>query len=640
MRLTMLYLFALLVGCGAAPARPRPAHPPGARGDETEGASTDPPADVRFVALRSFVQMCGLTSAGDVECWGFALLPGHVGWTATPTPTTVAGLGRVAGFSLPTARSLVAWDGAGAPSTVSMSTAHTEVELRSGIEVLSPDGRLDPRPRHIAEGRGRCLRTVEGELLCIQEADNRPTFHAGSLVLRSLAPGGYCGVDEGGAVHGFYVTSGPDPAWQVETMALPQDPRLLFCGRTDEGIEGCTVGGEGVEDDALRCTSRALTERVTALVGDRRVTGFSLGYAFDPCVHRDDGSVRCATTFPSQERLLDGLPNLDGRDGGQVAAAGDVACALDWDGVVQCWGARELPTAGEVEVTDATGEPRHLSAYDGALRISADGGVTCVQSDEEHARCFGGPASQRMDPEPFALPEPIDVLEGGYVHCVHGVSGEWYCRDLTRTTFRGHLAGGWARLEDRRGRRLGARIRSVGVSWGSGVIAVGDDGEARVFFESARSQPFRLVPYPRLGEDLRAVFGVRDFVRTDGSATLYLDQFYADSSTVQGPVTEAYDGCVLTADGRASCLDLETGEMRVAVDDVVQLDRAMLRRDGSVYVREGQSWRARHDLPPMRQVAGSCGISRTGEVWCSGPLRETDLPVFSTTLRPITPSRP
>lgn len=629
-----LVLACLALGCATVPAPLAPSSPP------AESARPEPAAEAtptRFTALRANVHMCGLTDLGTVQCWGYTLPTGEDS-SAVPVPVPgLAPLGPVAGFSLPNRRTLLAWNAEGRAMTV--HTLSGEAPTYSALLVTTVHNARDPRERRIVEGRGYCVRARDGEVLCAREASTGEQLYSGGPrgTLR-LGAAGRCIVDAQGSVQHVRVEGQLPARWIREPLDLPHNPNALVCQRTETGVEGCTLGGE-VEGAALppgtvQCSTASLTARVRALAnGGAR--GFHADHMLRPCVIRADGSAGCEARFPSEATLLTGLDGLDVRGG--IGVVGDTICGLGGDGVARCFGNRDSAVLSG-ERGPHNGQLRHFEAFDGARRIAADGGIVCVQLGERELRCFGGPALARVSPEPFTFPEPIDELVGGYVLCARSAAGEWRCRDVAGVSFRGPR-GAWLRLRDQHGRPLREAVRSISPEVGSGVSVVLASGEPRAFIERANRVPFRLVPFPVFGARVAATDGLRGAIRPDGSGFAFVDQGMEDRIEFPSPVHRIEGRCALHGEGSLSCLD-ETGAVLSRLEGITQLRGAALGVEGEVYVRPPNeaSWIRREGLPPMRAVAGSCGLSRRDELWCWGARAQTPLPMLDFEPREVRPA--
>ncbi|MEZ4448447.1 MAG: hypothetical protein R3B09_03130 [Nannocystaceae bacterium] len=625
-------------GGGAAPAAP-----PAAAIAEVEPR----PEDLEMIAIDAFAgQVCGLTRSGALFCWGYAMVPGEVERREVSRPTRLPGVPRLAGFEMVNG-GIVGWDARGDAIAITDGLGkgfevHQGLFLAKRLSIGAWGAELR-RVRVKAVSR-RCLLTHEGRLLCngpaSQGAHYRDQFPG---TYAALGTGRFaCAVDASGLA--VAINASDDPLEEAlargKAMApyevrpipgLPRGPTSLACnygsprgeaqGSKDQRPLACAVGG----DRRLSCTDPALE---AALV--RAAEGAPIRSVFADehfCVLRDDGQARCvATGYYPDPGLLPPLAGLDASRG--LALDVQAICALGRDGTPRCWGEAQVPQLG-IGATIALASPVHVEGFDGALEVSHSGGITCARHSADRVRCFGRFGSTVVEPRALKLPEPVDRIEGGAPLCARGAASKrWYCRDPFQSFFGGSLPDHFASLVDRKGKKLGEHVASLALESGLGIAVALDDGRTGRFYYAGTRQPLRVDMARGYAEPMREVTPGGG-IRSDGRGELQLGaQRFVTPGPVQAIAQVDDRPCVLDDARQLSCFDAKLERAAVVAKDVVALDPhanaltargevlALERVDGEVTARR------REGLPTMAQLAGPCGRSVDGEIWCWGTVEQ------------------
>jgi len=570
----------------------------------------------------------------------------------------IEGLPALDGFAM-VRNAIVGWDEHG--EAYSLSDDHgREMTVQRGVVIVSvrPDGleTVETKVVRVRDASYRCLITPRGQLLC-----NGPTSSGTRYYDRfpgeyqALGTGSFaCALDAAGRP--LAINASPHRLDESFGKAMAPFETRPIGGLPDEVTSlSCTYGsmtqdkrGKRLEPmacavdraQALRCTDPALTAAL-----ERAADGVPIESVFADehhCVRRRDGQARCVAThyFPNPELLapLDGLDTSRGL----VMGSGSV-CALGSDGLPRCWGQHGIPQLGDGSRLELSA-PVHVEGFDGAVELSHSGGITCARFSADSVRCFGRTGSTVTEPRELKLPEPIDRMVGAGHVCVRGRDSQaWYCRDAMQSFFGGSLPDHFTPLVDTRGRKLGKDVVSVALDLGRGIRVALRDGRTGTFFYSGRRQPLRIDMRRGHPEKMRELV-LGGGIRADGRGEFNLleDGMFVTRGPAQAIAYLASRPCFLDEAQRVLCYDAGRTRAEVVVTDVVALDphREALGAKGEVYelleLDGTVVARPREGLPPMAQLAGPCGRSVDGEVWCWGTVEHLPGPPHRLEPRPVT----
>jgi len=235
--------------------------------------------------------------------------------------------------------------------------------------------------------------------------------------------------------------------------ALTQDGRLECAGETLSDGPYVAVSSSGYLAVSTRCCGSAISNRICALTPAGAVDCWSLDLAGDlsiltavpeetakrparghytaisvgaahACALINDGHVECwgtdqAVLLPEPtSRTSEGAVSGSPQDGGYtaVSAGNGYTCAIDSDGVAECWGYDEF---GQV-----SGDKPHERGY---VAISAGFRAACALTREGEVDCWGGDEyGQATDPKP-RQGQYVAVSVGWSVACALTRSGAYDC---------------------------------------------------------------------------------------------------------------------------------------------------------------------------------------------------------------------
>lgn len=525
-------------------------------------------------------ELCARSAEGTIFCWGYVGLPGEAELHERATPIRMPGFEKVAGFTVLPGSTLMAWQADGTMSMLVLDDQRHVFTMRSSVFALgkapnAPGMTGGPRAPRIRGATSQCLITTDDEVWCM--ANENPgvwTVMPGKFT--QLGTGTPCASNAEGDLYELnpnesplrYGLKNPLPGVSAQLVSGLKNVTQLACQGHEHGGVAAACGLDA--NQVLRCTDTALEKRLP---------------------------FPEAAAWEAASPLIAGFANTTAP---RFMGPG-VACALKNEALV-CWGERGSALLG----SDATRtEPEQVLT--GVKAISASGGVTCAQRGPSRLTCFG----QGLPTRELQTPEPIDRLIGGHPLCVRGAkTHSYFCRDPFNAFFRGALRDGFERVK-------APAIRALAVDDGIGITLITEGGRRLAF-------SFRSVPMPLKFEDRGPAPGItrllHPWVEIDAAGRGVVTHDTGSTEVTPEPVRDL-------AWGRALCFTTPAGTLKCG-DRVIRDNVDLLALTGA-FTSEGKLFSLFDDrgipspvevkgVPRLGALAGTCGLTMEGDVWCWG----------------------
>lgn len=340
---------------------------------------------------------CAVTSDGVVSCWGSNAFGqrGTGGPSEQTEPADVSGLGlgafAVSGGSnhtcaLTSAGAAMCWgledqgllgNGGNTSQTAPVAVAG----LNSGLVALS------------AGAAHTCAVTSNGAAVCWGSGDQG-----------QLGNGDRADQDEPVQVSGLSSGVVSVAAGGRHTCAVSSEGAVLCWGDNAEGQLG--YGGSADQDEPVGVSG--LSSGVVAVAAG----------AYHTCAVTTQGAVLC-WGWDNSGQLGNGIDSgsrrvpvaVSGLTSGvaTVSANGAHACALTFEGAVQCWGDGRSGQLGDGQASNRTAPVAVSGLSSGVVSVSAGTRHTCALTSEAVVKCWGDGSSGQLGSNVGASYVPLDV---------------------------------------------------------------------------------------------------------------------------------------------------------------------------------------------------------------------------------------